>query len=81
MLLADRHKQFKFIMGHSGATNYAVDVNSVMRSSVNIYAETSFSRPPAVKDRVAALGSERIIMGSGWPYNRFEFEVGNPPAS
>ena len=73
-LLAGRFPDIRFIMGHSGATDYAADVVPVCRLRPNIHVESSFSRPPGFVERLAALGWERGIMGSGWPLNNLAFE-------
>ncbi len=74
LMLANIYPDLNFIMGHSGSTDYAGDVDYVLSISKNVFAETSFARPPAVCARVEKLGGDRIIMGSGWPCNFFDFE-------
>jgi hypothetical protein len=73
-LLAGRFPEIRFIMGHSGATDYATDVVPVCRQKPNISVEASFSRPPGFVGRLKALGWEKGIMGSGWPLNNLAFE-------
>lgn len=73
-LLAQRFPGLKFIMGHSGATDYAPDVVPVCRLSPNIAVESSFARPPGFVGRLKNLGWERGIMGSGFPFNDLAFE-------
>ena len=73
-LLAGRFPEIRFIMGHSGATDYATDVVPVCRQRPNIYVESSFARPPGFVGRLKAVGWEKGIMGSGWPLNDLAFE-------
>ena len=73
-LLARRVPQLRFIMGHSGSTDFAVDVAPVMSVSENIYVESSFARPWGFVRRLEKIGHERAMMGSGFPQNGMEFE-------
>ncbi len=73
-LLAGRFPEIRFIMGHSGATDYATDVIPVCRQRPNIYVESSFARPPGFVGRLRAVGWDRGIMGSGFPLNNLAFE-------
>ena len=73
-LLAGRFPEIRFIMGHSGATDYATDVVPVCSLRPNIYVEASFARPPGFAGRLKAVGFDRGIMGSGWPLNDLAFE-------
>ena len=73
-LLAGRFPEIRFIMGHSGATDYATDVVPVCRQRPNIYVESSFARPPGFVGRLRAVGWDRGIMGSGFPLNNLAFE-------
>jgi predicted TIM-barrel fold metal-dependent hydrolase len=73
-LLARRFPGLNFIMGHSGATDYALDVVPVCQLCHNIYPESSFARPPGFVGRLKTIGWERGIMGSGFPDNDLSFE-------
>lgn len=73
-LLAGRFPEIRFIMGHSGATDYATDVVPVCLQRPNIYLESSLARPPGFVGRLKAIGWEKGIMGSGWPLNDLAFE-------
>jgi len=73
-MLARRLGNLNFIMGHCGATDYATDAVPACKYSDNIYLESSFSRPPGFVKRPGEIGADRCIMGSGYPYNQFEFE-------
>ncbi len=73
-LLAGRFPEIRFIMGHSGATDYATDVVPVCRQRPNIYIESSFARPPGFVGRLKSVGWKKGIMGSGWPLNGLAFE-------
>jgi predicted TIM-barrel fold metal-dependent hydrolase len=73
-LLAGRFPEMNFIMGHSGATDYALDVIPVCLQRPNIYIESSFARPPGFVERLKSVGWEKGIMGSGFPNNDLSFE-------
>jgi len=73
-LLSGRFPEVRFIMGHSGATDYAMDVVPVCRQRPNVYVESSFARPPGFVGRLKAVGWEKGIMGSGFPLNNLAFE-------
>jgi hypothetical protein len=73
-LLAGRFPEIRFIMGHSGATDYATDVVPVCRQRPNIYVESSFARPPGFVGRLRTVGWDRGLMGSGFPLNNLAFE-------
>ena len=73
-LLAGRFPEIRFIMGHSGATDYATDVVPVCSQRPNISVESSFARPPGFVGRLKAVGWDRGVMGSGWPLNDLAFE-------
>jgi len=74
-LLAKRFPRMNFIMGHTGSTDYAADVIPVCRMCPNIYIESSFARPPGFVKKLAEIGFDRGIFGSGYPYNDLAFEV------
>ena len=73
-LLADRFKDITFIMGHCGSTDFATDVNTACAVCPNILLESSWGRPPGFVKRLDAVGHDRGLMGSHWPYNDLPFE-------
>ena len=73
-LVAAKHRRTHFIMGHTGATDYATDAVPVANQHANIHIESSFARPPGFVAKLKDIGYDRGIMGSGWPYNHFAFE-------
>lgn len=73
-IAATRFPAINFILGHSGATDYGTDIVPVIKSSENIYFESSFARPPGFAAKVGMLGSAKALMGSGFPLNDMEFE-------
>ena len=72
-LLARRFPAMTFIMGHSGSTDYALDVVPVCRQSTNVYMESSFTGALGFVRRLADVGWEKGIMGSGFPYYDLSF--------
>jgi predicted TIM-barrel fold metal-dependent hydrolase len=72
---ARRYPHLNFIMGHSGATDYATDVVPVCRVCPNIFIESSFARPLGFVRKLAEIGYERGLFGSGYPHNDLEFEL------
>jgi len=74
LILAKYFPDLNFILGHSGATDYASDVVPVCTSVTNIYMESSFARPPGFVAKLEQAGFDRGIMGSGYPDNDLPFE-------
>lgn len=72
--LAERFPQLDLIMGHSGATDFWYDVIDAAKAAPNVYLESSLARPFSFPERIQALGSQRVIMGSFAPINQFVFE-------
>jgi uncharacterized protein len=72
--LAERFPQLDLIMGHSGSTDFWYDVIDAAKAAPNIYLESSLARPFSFPERIQALGSQRIIMGSYAPINKLVFE-------
>lgn len=76
-MLACRYPQIDFIMGHAGSTDFKADVLPVCMIYKNIFPEASFARQPGFIHDAIAYGKDRAIMGSGFPYNNFEYEWEN----
>jgi predicted TIM-barrel fold metal-dependent hydrolase len=77
MLLAERHPDTRFIVGHAGTTDHAWDMPAILKHHRldNVWFELSFVRPwaaPAYRD---AVGSERLIYASSAPRNDVQFEL------
>jgi uncharacterized protein len=77
--LARRFPRVKFIMGHSGASDFWSDVPYAIQSAPNIYLETSKTSPTtinsAVLDLVPKIGKGRILFGSDFPVQSFSLEL------
>jgi predicted TIM-barrel fold metal-dependent hydrolase len=58
-----------------GALNAVDDVIKVARRTPNIYLDTSVCDLFGVKRALAALGPERLLMGSDWPASDFRLEL------
>ena len=67
LLLSRRYPTLRWILGHSGATDFASDVIPTCQCSEMIYIESSFARPPLFVEKARRVGLQRSIMGSGWP--------------
>jgi uncharacterized protein len=74
-ILARKFPHLNFIMGHSGATDYATDAVPVCKICPNIFIESSFARPLGFFNRCKEVGYHRAVFGSGYPSNDIAFEV------
>jgi len=63
------------IMGHMGALNEVDDAIRVASRNPNIYLDTSACDLFGVQRAIAALGAERLLMGSDWPASDFRLEL------
>jgi len=72
--LSERFPDVDFIMGHCGATDFWNDVIPALKSSRNVYGESSLARPFNFASYVEAVGSKRGVHGSFAPINDFGFE-------
>ncbi|MEN6450276.1 MAG: amidohydrolase family protein [Thermoguttaceae bacterium] len=76
VLLAARHPETTFVLGHCGSTDYAHDMPAVLRSATkNLWFEASLARPWAVGAYTAALAGRNMIFGSSAPRNDPAFEL------
>ena len=76
VLLAARHPQTRFILGHCGSTDYASDMRAVMEApQENVWYETSLARPGAVAGYGKTAGSSKLIFGSSAPRHDPAFEL------
>lgn len=74
LLLVERFKEIDFICGHSGSTDYKGDAIFGCKLVDNFYLESSFARPSLFAKVVEDIGSDKALMGSGYPYNYLEYE-------
>jgi uncharacterized protein len=75
-LVAARHPQTSFILGHCGSTDYAYDVPAVIRMGLqNIYYEVSLARPWAVAGYAKLPQRPAMIFGSAAPRNDACYEL------
>jgi predicted TIM-barrel fold metal-dependent hydrolase len=75
-LVAQKHPQTRFIMGHCGSTDHAWDMPAILQMKLdNLWYETSFVRPWVVPNYFAALGEDRFIFGSSSPRNDLRMEL------
>ncbi|MFH1135100.1 MAG: amidohydrolase family protein [Pseudomonadota bacterium] len=56
-----------FIAGHAGLFEYR-DVIRVLGPFKNLHVDVSFQSPPKIKELLKALGPERVMYGSDWPW-------------
>jgi len=56
-----------FIAGHAGLREIA-DVIALSGKYKNVYADTSFQSPEAIKALISSFGGERVLFASDWPY-------------
>ena len=76
VLLAARHPQTRFILGHCGSTDYASDMPAVMEApQENVWYETSLARPGAVARYGTTAGASKLIFGSSAPRHDPAFEL------
>jgi len=75
-LVAHRHPQCRFILGHGGSTDYSHDMPSVLEMRLaNIWLELSFVRPWAVGRYASLIDESKLIFGSSCPRNDMGFEL------
>jgi len=75
-LVAQKHQNTRFIMGHCGSTDHAWDMPSILHLKLpNLWFETSFVRPWVVTNYAAIAGDDRLIFGSSSPRNDLRMEL------
>jgi predicted TIM-barrel fold metal-dependent hydrolase len=75
-LVAQKHGNARFILGHGGSTDHAWDMPAVLRLKLpNVWYETSLIRPWAVPNYGNIIGEDRLIFGSSAPRNVPGFEL------
>jgi uncharacterized protein len=76
LLLASRHPETGFILGHCGSTDHVYDMPMVIEAAPkNVWYEISLVRPSAVAKHGRAAGSARLIFGSSAPRHDPAFEL------
>jgi uncharacterized protein len=76
LLLAARHAQVRFIMGHCGSTDYAADMPAVIRAAPeNLWFELSLVRPWAAGAYVKQGKRSQFLFGTSTPRNDPAFEL------
>jgi predicted TIM-barrel fold metal-dependent hydrolase len=56
-----------FIVGHAGL-NEIVSTIELLPKYKNVYVDTSFQPPEAIRVLISAFGSDRVLFASDWPY-------------
>lgn len=74
-MAAQRHPEVTFIMAHSGFMMQTNDAILVAEACPNVYLEHSSGVSSGVADSVAAVGPERVVLGSDTPHMDFEVEI------
>lgn len=59
--------KIRFIAGHSGLWDLEA-FRQALAGLPNVWMETSFASPPAIRGLVDSFGPERVIYGSDWPF-------------
>jgi uncharacterized protein len=76
VMAAAEHPETRFILGHCGSTDYAVDMLSVIRvATANLWFELSLVRPIAAAGYAKVVDRRRLIFGTGAPRNDPVFEL------
>ena len=77
VLLAQRHAQTRFILGHGGSTDHAYDMGPILshHRPANVWFELSLVRPWAVPGWLSMCDTDRLIFGSSAPRNDPGFEL------
>ncbi len=73
--LALRYPKVRFIMGHSGYSDFWNDVPFIARHSENIWFDTSLSLSSRTQDILSAVGHDRILFGSDSPHSGLPYEL------
>jgi predicted TIM-barrel fold metal-dependent hydrolase len=72
--LSDVFPDAKLILGHLG-WDYHFDLLGALDKRENIYMETSKQEFVTFRNVYLALGADRMLFGSDYPFNRFEHEL------
>ncbi len=77
VLAAQRCPDTRFILGHCGSTDHALDMIPIAARQLgsNLFLETSLVRPWALPSYLELAGADRVIFGSAAPRNDLAFEL------
>jgi uncharacterized protein len=76
VVLASRHPQTQFILGHCGSTDYAYDMSVIFKDvPENVWFELSLVRPWNAAAYVRQADRRRFIFGTSAPRNDPGFEL------
>jgi len=56
-----------FIVGHAGLFQYR-EIIDLFAGRKNVYVDTSFQSPSAIKELIRAFGPQRVMYASDWPW-------------
>jgi len=65
--LCAEYGRLKFVLGHAGLSQ-AGDVLRLAPRYDNVFVDTSFQGPDRIRELVNALGCERVLFASDWPW-------------
>ena len=65
--LINAFPKVNFIIGHAGLYEWN-DVKEIFRAYKNVWVETTFRGPSAIRELINTFGSERVLYGSDWPW-------------
>lgn len=73
--LARRFPGVTFVLGRSGRTDFALDLQPALRAAPNIVAETAYNGPGLIRSLVDTLGADRVAFASDAPFNDVDLEL------
>lgn len=65
--LIQKFHEVPFIMCHMNLF-HSEEAISIAKRYENVYLETSWQTPKNIRRAISAIGSERVVFGSDWPY-------------
>ena len=72
--LAEKFPDVQFIMGHSGANDFAGDAIPALRNCPNIWLETSTNLTVSYR-ALTELAPDRVLFGSAAPRSKLAYEI------
>jgi len=73
--LAERHPKGRFIMGHSGFSDFWYDVPHIGQLVENIWFDTSPNGPDSILQVISAAGESRVLFSSSAPSSDLSVEL------
>ena len=73
--LARRYPSVPFVMGHAGYSDFWYDVIPAALQSDNVFVECSCTTGGLLAQIIEAVGSGRVLFGSGYPVSLLENEL------